>query len=233
MIFNAFLLNFYSVMLIYLINNKFIIFFKHLFIYYFFNKIFINCIIEDNGSGFFPNKQSATSMISALQTAVNIIKTSPLSIPNTNFPFYFTPATLHSNQHHTSQVSTKSPQIAPTSVATPFGINVILGSIANADVSRGNFYGNGAIDDFRPNKTPNFKNTIATIESNFGGRRAAADAHAAAILFNDHRGIGCHDNQLGQMKFAGKPLIDLPGRPSIYWQGTLNKDWHEKVGTQG
>ena len=118
-------------------------------------------------------------------------------------------------------------------MAPTFDINDILGSIANADVSAGNFYRNGAINDFRLNVTPNFENTIATIASNFGSRRAAADAHAAAMLYNNDDEIGCHGSRCEQIKFAGKPLNDLPGRPRIYWQGLLNKDWHEKVGTKG
>ena len=185
--------------------------------------------MENNGSPFLLNNQSAADMMSALHAAAKIMEKSPTSIPNTHFPFYVTPATLHSNQHYSPQVSTNLPQIAPTSVKTPFSINEILSSTAATKNSAENFYGNRAIDDFKLNQTPNFENTIATIGSNLGGRRAAVAPHAVAILFNNNHEIGCH----GKMKFAKKPLNDLSVRSSIYWPGLLTEDWHEKVGVCG
>ena len=193
--------------------------------------------MDDNGSAFLLNNQSAAGMMSALHAAANMIEKSPASIPNTHFPFYpyVTPATLHSNS---PQVSTRSPQMAPTSVATPFGINDILSRTAAAGASAGNFHGNGTIDDFKFNQTPN---SMETMGGNLGGRRAAAvAAHAAAMLFNNQQhGIGYQSNhaggmgQQGQVKFEGKPLTDLPGRPPIYWPGVLTEDWHKKLGMHG
>ena len=185
--------------------------------------------MENNGSPFLLNNQSAADMMSALHAAAKIMEKPTTSIPNTHFPFYVTPATLHSNQHYSPQVSTNLPQIAPTSVKTPFSINEILSSTAATKNSAKNFYGNWAIDDFKLNQTPNFENTIATIGSNLGGRRAAVAPHAVAILFNNNHEIGCH----GKMKFAEKPLNDLSVRSSIYWPGLLTEDWHEKVGVRG
>ena len=91
------------------------------------------------------------------------------------------------------------------------------------------------INDFKLNQTPNFATTMATMGSNQEGRMTAATdaANAAAMLFNNHHEIGCHDNQQGQMKFTGKPLTDLPGRSSIYWPGNLTKDLYEKMGVHG
>ena len=68
-----------------------------------------------------------------------------------------------------------------------------------------------------------------------GSRRAAGAvaAHAAAVFFNNHHGIGCHDNHQGHIKFTGKPLTDLPGRPPIYWPGVLTEDWQEQVVVHG
>ena len=192
--------------------------------------------MEDNGSSFILNNQSAAGMMSALHAAANIMEKSPPSISNTHFPFYpyVTPATLHSNRHHTPQVSTNSPKMAPTSVATPFGINDILSRTAAVDCFAGNLHGNDAIDDFKFNQVPRSAASMATIGSNLGGRRAAAAvAHTAAMLFNNYHEIGCHGNQRRQIKFTGKPLTDLPGRPPIYWPGVLTEDWHEKIGMQG
>ena len=183
--------------------------------------------MEKNESPFFLNNQSAVSMVSALHAAASIIKKSPGSISNTNLPFYpyVTSATLHSNQHHTTYVSTNSLKTAPTSVATPFGINDILGRPAATGVSTEFFQGNRA--------APNYASSMATFENGFGDRKAAFAARAAAILFNNNHGIGCHGNQQGQMSFTGKPLTDLPGRPTIILPGVLNEVWHEKVGTSG
>ena len=191
--------------------------------------------MEENGSAFIPNNQSATSMISALQAAANIIRKSPGSIPNTHLHFYpyVTPAAFHSNQHHTPQVFTNSPKMAPTSVNTPFGINDILSRTAASGVSAKNFLGNGAIDDFKFNQTPSSAETMATIENCFGDRSAAVAARTAAMIFNNNHGISCHGNQRGQIKFMGKPLTDLPGRPKIHWPGVLTEDLHEKVAING
>ena len=122
----------------------------------------------------------------------------------------------------------------PTSVATPFGINDILSRTAATRVFTGNFPENRAISDFKFNQAPNTAGTMATVGSNFRGGRAAGAvaAHAAAMLFNNHHVISCHDNQPVQ-KVAGKPLTDLPGRPPIYWPKVLTKDWQEKVGMHG
>ena len=193
--------------------------------------------MENNESTFLFNNQSAVSMISALQTAANIMEKSPGSIPNTHPYFYpyITPATFHSNQHHTTYVSTNSPQIAPTSVATPFGINDILSRTTSAGCFAVNSHENMVIDDFKFNQAPNTAATMATIGSNFGNKRAAnaVAANAAAMLFNNHHGISCHDNQRGQTIFSGKPLTDLPGRLPIYWTGVLTEDWQEKVEIHG
>ena len=155
--------------------------------------------MEDNGSAFLLNNQSAATAMSALHAAANMMQKSPSSIHSNHLPFYpyVTPATLHSDQHQTPQVSSNSPQHEmATSVATPFGVNNIL---SPASV------------------------TMATM----GGRRAAAAvaAQAAAMIFNNHHGrhIGAHSNSgMGQGVHAnpmkiGKPLADLPGRPPIYW----------------
>ena len=129
--------------------------------------------MEDNGSVFLLNDQSAAGMKSAMQAVASIIEKSPTSIPNIPLPSYVTPATLH-----TPQVSTNSPQMAPTAAATPFGINDILIRTASADITAGNFHGNGTTGDFGFIQTPNSG-------SNFKGRRAAAvAARLAAILFN-------------------------------------------------
>ena len=123
--------------------------------------------------------------------------------------------------------------MAPTSVATPFGINDILSRTVTAEVSEENFYENRSIEDLKFNQTPNSAATMATFENGFGCRSAAVAARAAAMFFNNNHGIGCHGNQQGQMKFTGKPLTDLPGRPPIYWPGVLTEDWQEKVGISG
>ena len=189
--------------------------------------------MENNGSTFFPNNQSAASMMSALHAAANIMEKSPGSIPNTHIPFYpyVSSTTLQSNRHYTPQESTNSPKMAPTSVATPFDINDILSRTAAMGVLEGNFPENGAISDFKFNQALNTAGTMATVGSNFRGRRAAGAVaeHAAAMLFNNHHVISCHDNQPVQ-KVAGKPLTDLPGRPPTYWPGVLTEDWQEKVG---
>ena len=195
--------------------------------------------MEDNGSAFLLNNQSAAAAMSALHAAANMMEKSPSSINSNHLPFYpyVTPATLHNNQHQISQASSNSPQHQmATNVATPFGINDILSQTAAARVSGGNFHGNAAtIHDFKFNQTT----ASATMDGNLGGRRAAAAvaAHAAAMLFNNHHGhhIGSHGNGgMGQgahvnpIKF-GKPLTDLPGRPPIYWPGMLTEDWHKKL----
>ena len=118
--------------------------------------------MEDNGSAFLLNNQSAAGMKYALQAVASIIEKSPTSIPNIPLPFYVTPATLHSNQHHTPQVSTNSPQMAPTSVATTFGINDIMSRTAAARITAGNFYGNKVIDHFKFNHTLNSATTTGS-----------------------------------------------------------------------
>ena len=163
--------------------------------------------MEKNGSLFFPNNQSATSMVSALQAAASIMKKSPASIPNNHIPFY--PYVTPSNQHHTSQLSTNLPKMAPTSVVNPFSINDILSKTAVADC----FPGNGEIEDFKFNQTPNSAANMATVENGFGSRSAAVAARAAAMLFNNHHGVGYHGNQQGQMKFTKKAQLicqDIP-----------------------
>ena len=193
--------------------------------------------MKKNESTFLFYNQSAADMISALHVTANNIERSPGSKPNNYFPFYpyVTPATLHSNQHNRPQVSTNSPKIAPTSVATPFGINDILSRTEAKRVFAGNFPENRAIDDYKLNQAPNTAGTMATVGSNVESKisAGAVAAHAAAMLFNNHHGISCHDNQLGQLKFSGKPLTDLPGRPPIHWPGVLTEDWQEKVGIHG
>ena len=193
--------------------------------------------MEQNGSASFQKNQSAANMISVLHAAANIMEKSPGSIPHTHFPFYpyVTPATLHSNQHNRPQVSTNSPKIAPTSVATPFGINDILSRTEAKRVFAGNFPENRAIDDYKLNQAPNTAGTMATVRSNFGSKRAAAAvaAHTATMLFNNNHKNSCHDNQQGHTISLGKPLTDLPGCPSIYWPGVLTEDWQEKVGIHG
>ena len=198
--------------------------------------------MEENGSAFLLNNQSAATAMSALHAAANMMKKSPSSIHNNHLPFYpyVNPATLHSNQNQTPQVFTNSPQHQmTTSVATPFGINDILSQTAASEVSGGNFHGNAAtINDYKFNQTP-ASATMATM----GGKRAAASvaAQAAAMLFNNHQGhhIGAHSNGgMGQGVHAnpikiGKPLTDLPGRPPIYWPGMLTEDWHKKLGMHG
>ena len=191
--------------------------------------------MEENGSAFLLNNQSATTAMSALHAAANMMQKSPSSIHSNHFPFYsyVTPATLHSNQNQTPQVSPNSPQ---HQMATPFGINDILSQTAAAGVSKGNLHGNAAtINNYNFNQTP-VSATMATM----GGRRAAA-AVAAAMLFKNHQGhhIGTHSNGgMGQGVHAnpmkiGKPLTDLPGRPPIYWPGMLPEDWHKKLGMHG
>ena len=170
-------------------------------------------------------------MISTLTAAVNIKENPPASIPNTNLPFYATPAFLHSNQHHTPQVPNNSPQMAPTSAATSFSINDILSRTEVAGPSAETLYGDKVINDFKLNQTPNFASTMATMGSSQEVRRYAANA--AVMLFNNHHEISCHGNQQEQMKFTGKPQNDLPGRPPIFWPGVLTKDLHEKMGING
>ena len=193
--------------------------------------------MENKESPFFLNNQIAADMVSTLHAAANVIKKSPGSIPNTNLPFYpyVSSATLYSNQHNRPQISTNSTQMVPSSVATPFGINDILNRTAAAGACVRNFNGNKMINNFKFNRAPNFANTMATMGNNQGIRRTATAvaAHAAVMLFNNNYENGFHDNQLGQMKFAGKPLTDMSGRPPIYWPGVLTEDWHEKVGMQG
>ena len=193
--------------------------------------------MKKNESTFLFYNQSAADMISALHVTANNIERSPGSKPNNYFPFYpyVTPATLHSNQHNRPQVSTNSPKIAPTSVATPFGINDILSRTEAKRVFAGNFPENRAIDDYKLNQAPNTAGTMATVRSNFGSKRAAAAvaAHTATMLFNNNHKNSCHDNQQGHTISLGKPLTDLPGRPSIYWPGVLTEDWQEKVGIHG
>ena len=186
--------------------------------------------MEDNGSAFFLNNQSAAGMMYAMHAAANFMEKYPASIPNTNIPFYVTPAILHSNQHHTCQVSNNSPQMAPTSAATSFSINDIL-SRTDVGPSAETLYGDKVVNDFKLNQTPNFASTMATMGSSQEVRRYAANA--AVMLFNNHHEIGCHGNQQEQMKFTGKPQNDLPGRPPIFWPGVLTKDLHEKMGING
>ena len=140
--------------------------------------------MEQNRSASFPKNQSAGNMMSVLHAAANIMEKSPGSIPHTHFPFYpyVTSATLYSNQHHKPKLSTISPQMAPTSVATPFGINNILSRTVTAEVSEENFYENRSIEDLKFNQTPNSAATMATFENGFGCRSAAVAARAAAIF---------------------------------------------------